>query len=69
MHTQKLTILRLQDVKTRTGLPRSTIYLRMSEGSFPKPISLGSRSVGWIASEIDDWIVRQIETSRRGGNR
>ena len=67
------TILRLQAVKIRTGLSRSTIYLRISEGRFPKSISLGSRAVGWIETEINDWINQQIETSRKamyleGGN-
>lgn len=59
------TILRLPVVKARTGLSRSTLYLRVSEGSFPKPISLGSRAVGWIESEVDDWLNKQIEASRR----
>lgn len=59
------TILRLPDVKSRTGLSRSTIYLRVNEGSFPKPISLGGRAVGWIESEIQDWVNKQIEQSRQ----
>ncbi|MCU7944134.1 MAG: AlpA family transcriptional regulator [Candidatus Thiodiazotropha sp. (ex Cardiolucina cf. quadrata)] len=58
-------ILRLPTVITRTGLSRSTIYLRISEGSFPKPISLGSRAVGWIESELNDWLNQQIEASRK----
>jgi len=58
------TILRLPEVKARTGLARSTIYLRMSEGAFPEPISLGARSVGWIESEIDAWIARRIAEIR-----
>ncbi len=60
------TILRLPEVKARTGLSRSTIYLRMSEGAFPEPISLGARSVGWIESEINAWIAQRIEQSRQG---
>lgn len=59
-------ILRLPTVKLRTGLSRSTIYLRMSEGCFPLPISLGGRAVGWIESEVNDWIDQQIDTSRGG---
>lgn len=57
-------ILRLPTVKARTGLSRSTIYLRISEGSFPKPVSLGDRAVGWIEEEVNDWLNQQIETSR-----
>jgi prophage regulatory protein len=58
-------ILRLPAVKTRTGLSRSTIYLRIAEGSFPKPVSLGGRAVGWIEAEVNDWLKQQIETSRQ----
>ena len=53
-------ILRLPTVKAITGLSRSTIYLRMSEGSFPRQVNLGSRAVGWLASEIDHWIEEKV---------
>lgn len=58
-------ILRLPDVKARTGLSRSSIYLRISEDRFPKPISLGGRAVGWIEAEVNDWLNQQIEASRK----
>ena len=57
-------ILRLPDVKQRTGLSRSTIYLRIKEDKFPYPINLGSRAVGWIESDIDDWLDQRIAESR-----
>ena len=53
-------ILRLPTVKAITGLSRSTIYLRMSEGSFPRQVNVGSRAVGWISSEIDRWIEEKL---------
>lgn len=59
------TILRLPSVKSRTGLSRSTIYLRMSQGTFPKAVPLGARAVGWIEAEIDAWLTEQIENARR----
>lgn len=49
-------ILRRQQVQARTGLSRSTIYDRMSKGTFPKAVSLGARSVGWFESDIDSWL-------------
>ena len=57
-------ILRLPVVLDRTGLSRSTVYLRVTEGRFPKPVSLGARAVGWIETEVEEWIARQIEVSR-----
>lgn len=59
-------ILRLPDVKNRTGLSRSTIYALVKNGSFPKYISLGVRSVGWLESEIEAWIEARINASRSG---
>jgi prophage regulatory protein len=58
-------VLRLPLVKARTGLSRSTIYLRIAEGSFPKPVSLGDRAVGWLESEIESWLSSRVEASRR----
>ena len=59
------TILRLPAVKARTGLSRSSIYLRVAEGTFPKPVRLGRRAVGWVDAEIQNWLERQIDASRK----
>ena len=56
--------LRLPEVIARTGLSRSTIYLRLDQGRFPPPVSLGGRAVGWIESEIDEWMRNRIAESR-----
>lgn len=48
--------LRLPEVKTRTGLSRSTIYALIGQSKFPRHIPLGMRCVGWLESEIDAWI-------------
>lgn len=62
---QVLTILRRKQVETRTGLSRSTIYARIAEGSFPPPIDLGGRAVGWLEAEIDAWLQSRIAASRK----
>ena len=59
--------LRLPEVLARTGLSRSTIYVRLDEGRFPRPVSLGGRAVGWIEAEVDEWIRERIEKSRGAG--
>jgi len=46
------TILRLPAVKSESGYSRSTIYLRITQGLWPKPVSLGARDVGWPAEEV-----------------
>ncbi len=61
-----VSVLRLPAVKERTGLSRSSIYLRMAKNEFPRPISLGDRAVGWIEQDIDEWINERIEQSRIG---
>lgn len=58
------TILRLPTVLNRTGLSRSTVYLRIGLGTFPKPIKLGGRAVGWLESDIDDLLQRLVDQSR-----
>lgn len=61
------TVLRLPAVKSRTGLSRSSIYIRIADGTFPKPISLGVRAVGWLENEIDEWLAQRITLSRNDG--
>lgn len=46
------TILRLPAVKSESALSRSTIYLRITQGLWTKPVSLGPRAVGWPSSEV-----------------
>lgn len=60
-----LTILRRKQVEARTGLSRSTIYERIKAGTFPAPINLGEKAVGWIESEIDAWLNARIKESRK----
>ena len=58
---QKHTVLRCKQVEARTGLSRATIYLRIQEGTFPRPINLGARAVGWVENEIETWLKSRIE--------
>ena len=60
--------LRLPEVLARTGLSRSTIYVRLDQGRFPQPVSLGARAVGWIEAEVDEWIRERIDESRGGAD-
>ncbi|MFT4058463.1 MAG: AlpA family phage regulatory protein [Legionella sp.] len=72
-------LLRRPQVQSTSGLSRSTLYLRISQGLWTKPVSLGERSVAWPESEImalnaariagfpnDDIrvLVKQLEASR-----
>ena len=49
-------LLRLNEVITRTGLSRSSIYRMMRDGSFPEPLKIGARAVRWPESEIEAWL-------------
>jgi prophage regulatory protein len=57
-------ILRLPQVKIKVGLSRSSIYCAVAEKRFPQPVRLGARAVGWLESEVDDWVNNQIALSR-----
>ena len=63
--------IRLNEVLSRTGYGRTTIYRKMEDGSFPRSIKLGgppvdpeafdSRAVAWIENEVEQWIDSRIE--------
>jgi len=53
---EDMAILRLPDVRQLTGLKRSTIYERMTNGSFPRAVSLGTRAIGWRRGDIRAWL-------------
>ena len=57
-------LLRLPEVKSTTGLSKSSIYARISEGTFPKQIPLGTRLVVWVESDIQKWISEQISKAK-----
>ena len=59
------TIWRLHTVMARTGLPRSTIYHKMSMDEFPQSFNLGIRSVGWLSGDVEQWIQDRIDDSRK----
>ena len=69
-----LTILRRKQVEARTGLSRSSIYARLRHNpkrpgdydpTFPKPVSVGAKAVGWSEAELDEWLAAQVEKSRK----
>ena len=53
-------LIKLKEVIEKTSLGRSTIYEFMTQGTFPKQVSLGAKSVAWLESEVDDWIMERI---------
>jgi prophage regulatory protein len=54
-------IIRLKEVMSVTGLARSTVYRYVSDGSFPRPVDLGERCVGWLEAEVQGWISARVE--------
>ncbi|MDX9690649.1 MAG: AlpA family transcriptional regulator [Alphaproteobacteria bacterium] len=62
-------IIRLPDVQKKTALSRSTIYALIKERSFPHPIPLGRRAVGWVESEIDAWIEKRAAIRNDGATK
>lgn len=56
--------LRLPEVLGIIGISRSKLYADIKAGTFPPPVSLGARSVGWLNTEIDVWIMAQVNARR-----
>ena len=48
-------ILRRREVEQQTQLSKSTLYRKVNSGTFPRPIKLGERAVGWRRKDIEDW--------------
>ncbi len=57
----KSRLLRWPELKERIPISHSRVYHMMNEGTFPRTISLGERSVAWLESEIDEWLQERIE--------
>jgi prophage regulatory protein len=53
-------IIRLPQAIQKTGLSRSTIYSLISRGEFPQKIQLSTRSIGFLESEINDWVTSKV---------
>ncbi|MGB0938835.1 MAG: AlpA family transcriptional regulator [Colwellia sp.] len=53
-------LIKLKEVMAKTSLGHSSIYKFISEGTFPKQVSLGAKSVAWVESEVDDWIENKV---------
>ncbi|GAF71033.1 unnamed protein product [marine sediment metagenome] len=52
--------LRLNQVVEKTGISRSTVYLYLNQGRFPKPVHVSERLVAWVESEVDAWMQERI---------
>ncbi len=53
-------VIRLPEVQSRVGYSPMHIWRLEKAGRFPRRIKLGPNSVGWLASEIDDWIAARV---------
>lgn len=58
------TLLRLPEVKRRTGISRSLIYRLIQEETFPRNIPLGGRTVAWSSIDVDLWINERIAAAK-----
>lgn len=56
-------LLRLPAVLQATGLARSTIYRMVAEHTFPSPVRLSKRAVGWRHEDVRQWEIRRPSTS------
>ena len=59
-HVDAPRFIRLPQVIEMAGMGKTFIYARISDGTFPKQIQLGSRSVVWNEREVIDWMNQQI---------
>ena len=60
----RTTLIRLDRVKARTCLSRSTIYAYVRDGRFPQPVTISERCVAWVEAEVEAWIAERIAARR-----
>ena len=48
--------LRLPQVIDRTGYRKTAIFERIQQGDFPQPVKLGPRAIGWLDTEVEEWM-------------
>ena len=60
-----LKILKINDVIDKTTLSKSTIQRKMKTNTFPKPIKLSTRAMGWIEDDINGWIIDRVNNISR----
>lgn len=53
-------IIRLNEVINRTGLGKTSLYKFIKAKTFPQPIALGERAVGWVEAEVDQLITARV---------
>ena len=63
--TRKTRLIRINEVVSRVGLCKASIYNRIKDGSFPRPVSLGGKSVGWLESSVDQWIEERCAAAEK----
>lgn len=75
LHNTTIKILRRAQVQERTGLSCSTLYAKLKfnakrpaefDATFPKPVRIGAKAVGWVEAEVDAWLAAQVAKSRSG---
>ena len=60
-------ILRFVEVKPRIGdLARSTVWRLEKAGKFPAHRQISANAVGWLESEIEEWIAERKAAPRAG---
>jgi len=62
IRSHQMRLIKLKEVMHKTSLGHSSIYKFIAEGTFPKQISLGAKSVAWLESDIENWIMEKIES-------
>lgn len=66
--TTSLRLLRIRDVVSICGLSRSSIYIAIKDGRFPRPVPIGGRARAWIQHEVENWAAQRIRARSDGAS-
>ena len=57
-------LIKMPVVMNRVAMSRTNLFIKVKEGTFPAPISLGARAIAWVEEEVDEWVAARIAASR-----
>jgi prophage regulatory protein len=69
MKTPQISVFRVAQVVARTGYSRPSIYRLMACQEFPRSVRLGAQAIGWLSTDIDEWIASRQYTNAEGAQK
>jgi len=61
---EQLKIYRKKELCELFGISSTTLYRRVREGVFPRPIQVSENVVGWLSADVEKWFNDLVKNQR-----